>query len=73
MKESLGEFLFIVAVPLVLAASALVALFALGALFDALDHPGEIKARMEGMFRRPPKPPTAPGADHYYRAYWAKP
>ena len=67
------QFLFIVAVPLVLVAGGLVTLFAIGALFDALDHPGEIGVRIEALFRRPPKPPKPPADDHYYRAYWAKP
>jgi hypothetical protein len=67
------QFLFIVAVPLVLIAGALISLFAVGALFDVLDHPGEIGERIESLFRRPPKSPVAVGADHYYRAYWTKP
>jgi len=73
MFETATEFLFIVALPTVLAASVVVGLFALGALFDALEHPAELKARVEGIFRRPPAPPTPPAADHYYKAYWAKP
>jgi hypothetical protein len=68
-----GQFLFIVAVPLVMIAGALIGLFAIGALFDALDHPGENRARIEGLFRKAPKTPSAVGPDHYYRAYWAKP
>jgi len=79
-----GEFLFIVAVPVVLALAALVSLFAVGALFDALDNPGEISSRVEaisrrvrgwieGIFHRPPKPPSPPPPDHYYKAYWEKP
>jgi hypothetical protein len=67
------QFLFIVLVPLVLVAGAVVSLFAVGALFDALEHPGEIRGRIEGAFRRPPAPPKTPGDDHYYRPYWAKP
>jgi hypothetical protein len=67
---SLIEFLFIVALPLAVVAGALVSLFAVGALFDALENPGELRGRIEGAFRRPPKPPTTPGADHYYRPYW---
>jgi hypothetical protein len=69
---SLVEFLFIVLVPLVLVAGALVSLFAVGALFDALDHPDSIRARIEGAFRRPPRPPRTPGEDHYYKPYWAE-
>lgn len=67
---SLIEFLFIVALPLVVVGGALVSLFAVGALFDALENPGELRGRIEGAFRRPPKPPKTPGSDHYYRPYW---
>jgi hypothetical protein len=69
---NLVEFLFIVLVPLALVAGAVVSLFAVGALFDALDHPESIRARIDGAFRRPPKPPKTPGADHYYKPYWAQ-
>ena len=65
------EFLFIVILPLVIVAGALVSLFAVGALFDALENPGDLRGRIEGAFRRPPKPPRPPGSDHYYKAYWA--
>ena len=65
------QFLFIVLVPLVVVAGALVSLFAVGALFDALEHPEEIRGRIDAAFRRPPKPPKAPGDDHYYKPYWA--
>jgi hypothetical protein len=68
-----AQFLFIVVVPLVILVAVLVGLFATGALFDTLDHPGDLRARIEGAFRRPPKEPKAPGADHYYKAYWSKP
>jgi hypothetical protein len=71
--ESVLEFLFIPALAVVLVAGGLVTLFAVGAIFDALDHPGEVHQRIEGLFRRPPKDPKPPAADHYYRAYWAKP
>lgn len=64
------QFLFIVLVPLVVVAGALVSLFAIGALFDALEHPDALQARVEGVFRRPPRPPRTPGPDHYYRPYW---
>jgi hypothetical protein len=68
----LVEFLFIVLVPLVVVAGAVVSLFAVGALFDALEHPGSIRARIEGAFRRPPMPPKTPGDDHYYKPYWTE-
>jgi hypothetical protein len=71
--ESAIEFLFIPTLAVVLVVGGLVTLFAVGAIFDALDHPGEIRVRIEGLFRRPPKAPRPPGEDHYYRAYWAKP
>jgi hypothetical protein len=64
------QFLFIVLVPLVVVGGGLVTLFALGALLDALDDPEELRKRIEGAFRRPPKPPKPPDADHYYRPYW---
>lgn len=70
--QSLVEFLFIVAVPLVVVAGAVVSLFALGALFDALDHPDQIRQRIESLFRRAPRPPKSVGPDHYYRPYWLK-
>jgi hypothetical protein len=67
------QFLFIVLVPVVLVAGGLVTFFALGALLDALDDPEELKRRIEGAFRRPPRPAKAPDADHYYRPYWQAP
>jgi hypothetical protein len=73
MSERLTEligFLFIVILPVVLVIGGLATLFAIGALFDALDHPEQLRARIEGLFRRPPAPPKTPGADHYYRRYW---
>jgi hypothetical protein len=68
---ALLQFLFIVLVPVVLAAGALVTLFAVGALFDALDHPDELRGRIEAAFRRPPGPPRDTGPEHYYRPYWS--
>lgn len=65
------QFLFIVAVPVVLVAGGLATLFGLGALLDALEHPGELRRRIEAAFRRPPKAPRTPGRDHYYRSFWA--
>jgi hypothetical protein len=64
------QFLFIVAVPIVAVAGALVSLFAIGALFDALEHPEELQHRIEAAFRRPPKAPRGIGKDHYYRPFW---
>jgi hypothetical protein len=64
------QFAFIVIVPLVVVGGAIVSLFAVGALFDALENPGELQARVEGLFRRAPRPPRTPGPDHYYEPYW---
>jgi hypothetical protein len=66
------QFLFILAVPLIVVAGALVTLFGVGALFDALEHPDELRARIEGAFRRPAKASKNAGADHYYRSYWSR-
>lgn len=64
------QFLFIVVVPLVIVGGALVTLFAVGALFDALENPDHLRARIEGAFRRPPRPARTPDKDHYYRPHW---
>ena len=71
MAPRLFEFLFIVVLPFVVVAGALVSLFAVGALFDVLENPGDLRSRIEGAFRRPPKAPRPPGSDHYYKPYWA--
>lgn len=67
------KFVFIVAVPVVLAGGAVVAFFALGALLDAIEHPGRLQQRIEAFFKRPPRPPRTPGKKHYYRPYWSPP
>ena len=67
------ELLFILLVPLVLVGGGLVTLFAIGALFEALENPGELKGRVERAFNRPPKAPKATGPDHYYKPYWQPP
>jgi hypothetical protein len=67
------KFAFIVFVPVALAGGALVGLLALGALLDAVEHPGAIQRRIEALFRRPPRPPRTPGKKHYYRPYWSPP
>ena len=64
------QFLFIVLVPIVLVLGGLVSLFAVGALFDALENPGELRKRLDGLFRRPPAEARKPAADHYYQAHW---
>ena len=56
------QFLFIVIVPLVIVAGGLASLFAVGALFDALENPGDLRQRVDGLFRRPPAPQERTGA-----------
>jgi hypothetical protein len=68
--EAILQFLFILAIPLVVVGGGLVTLFAIGALFDALENPGELKGRIEGAFRRPPKAPKPTSPDHYYQPHW---
>jgi len=70
LEKSFG-FALILLLPLVVIGGALVTLFAVGALFDALDHPQEVRGRIEGAFRRPPRPSRMAGADHYYQPYWS--
>jgi hypothetical protein len=69
--ETFVGFAFIVLVPLVLVAGAVATLFAVGALFDALENPKDLKGRIEAAFRRPPREPQPAPADHYYKPYWA--
>jgi hypothetical protein len=64
------QFAFIVIVPLAVVGGAVASLFAVGALFDALENPGDLQARVEALFRRPPRPPRTPGPDHYYEPHW---
>jgi len=68
--EKVGGFLVVLLLPLVIVAGALVSLFAVGALFDALDNPQDLRGRIEAAFRRPPRAPRATRADHYYRPFW---
>jgi hypothetical protein len=68
---SLIQFAFIVVVPLVVVAGAVVTLFAVGALFNTLDNPKGLLPWIQSLFRRPPKPPKTPGKESYYKAYWA--
>lgn len=68
----LVQFLFILIVPLVVVAGAVVTLYAIGALFMILEDPGAFTERIEAAFRRPPKLPRPAGKDHYYRPYWAR-
>ena len=41
-----------------------------GAFFEALEEPAELKRRIESAFRKPPKAPLPIGPDHYYHQYW---
>ena len=72
-SEALIEFAFILLIPLLVVGGGLVTLFAIGALFEALENPGELKGRVERAFNRPPKAPKATGPGHYYKPYWQPP
>ena len=71
LLENLFGFGFILLLPVVVIAGALVTLFAVGALFDALDHPQELRGRIDAAFRRPPRPARMTKPDHYYQPYWS--
>jgi hypothetical protein len=58
-----------IAVPLIVGL-ALVALLSVGAVLVLRDSEAS-KRRVEGLFRRAPKPPKPPSQDHYYRPYWS--
>lgn len=64
------QFAFIVVLPLVIVAGGLASLFAVGALFDALDDPQGLRARIDGLFKRPPRQARMTTEKHYYRPYW---
>lgn len=70
--ERLLQFAFVVAVPIVVVAAVVVGLFAVGALFSALDHPQEMRARIEAAFRPKPRPARETGPRHYYLPYWKR-
>jgi hypothetical protein len=70
LEAAIG-FLLILLLPFVVIGGGLVTLFAVGALFDALDHPQDLRGRVEAAFRRPPREPRLAGPGHYYRPYWA--
>jgi hypothetical protein len=71
MEARIAQFLFIVALPLVVVAGGLVSFFAVGAFFEALEDPAVLGKRIEGAFRRPVAAPRKVAADHYYQAPWA--
>jgi hypothetical protein len=64
------QFLFVVAVPLVLVGGALLTLFLVGALLHAVEDPSNLRRAIESAFRRPPRPARTPGPDHFYKPYW---
>jgi hypothetical protein len=64
------QFAFIVVLPLVVVGGALASLFAIGALFDALENPQAMRARIEGAFRPSTRAARTPGPRHYYRPHW---
>jgi hypothetical protein len=75
MLERLGgpvEFLFIVLLPVIMVAGGLVTLFAVGALFDALENPSAFADRLGQVMRGRPKPSRMAGPDHYYKPYWSR-
>jgi hypothetical protein len=63
------QFAFIVLLPILLVVGGLVSLFALGALFDALENPGALRSRLDGLFRKPATERPL-DAHHYYQAPW---
>ena len=67
---ALIQFLFIVAVPLLVVAGGLITLFLVGFVFDTLENPEAASRAIEAAFRRPPRPSKPTGPDHYYRPYW---
>lgn len=64
------QFAFVLVLPIVVVAGAVVTLFAVGALFDALDHPAEIGERIGAAFRAAPVKGRETGPRHYYQPYW---
>lgn len=64
------QFAFIVLLPLILVGGGLASLFAVGALFDALEDPEGLRSRVEGAFRASTGPARLTGPDHYYRPHW---
>ena len=66
------QFAFIVVLPLVVVGGGLASLFAVGALFDALDDPQGLRTRIDGVFKRPPRLARLTNERHYYRPYWLK-
>jgi hypothetical protein len=57
-------------IAVLLIAGTLLALLTVVAVL-VLRDPEASKRRVEGVFRRAPKPPKPPGRGHYYRPYWS--
>lgn len=64
------QFAFIVALPLIIVGGGLASLFAVGAVFDALENPQDLRARIEGGFRPSARAARTAGPGHYYRPHW---
>ena len=64
------QFVFIVALPLIIVVGGLASLFAVGALFDALENPQALRTRAEGAFRPVARVARMAGPGHYYHPYW---
>jgi hypothetical protein len=69
--STLVQFLFILVLPVVVVLGGLASLFAVGALFDAMEHPEELRRRIDGAFRQPAAAPRTTAPDHYYRPHWS--
>jgi hypothetical protein len=54
-----------------LAGAGLVAVAVLAVVVMAVANPEAARRRVLSVFRRPPRPPRAPGQDHYYKPYWS--
>lgn len=67
---TLFQFLFILFIPLATVAGVLIGLFAVGALFDALENPDDLRLRLDGLFKQPPATPRETAPHHYYRPHW---
>lgn len=70
LATRIAQFAFIVALPLVVVAGAVASLFAVGALFDALDDPQGLRTRVESAFRGALAPARKVKPGHYYQPHW---
>lgn len=69
--EKVAGFLLVLLLPFVVIGGGIITLFAVGALFDALEHPHEVRGRIDGLFRRPLGAVRMAGPGHYYQPYWS--